>query len=280
MHTRHPLLDRETEVEIVDDSHEPWLLVRCKETDFHFIANPPTYDRLAEEFAWEKTLDAERERRDREERMISIASDVAKKLKVMIRPNRNKMFAIARRLLQRDPQRVYRVLDVGCGNGKIFSKFCQRFRDVGVTLIPFGIEVSSHLARVSGKRFARFGGEVIENNAIDGMKEVEPETIDMVTMHSFLEHESHPRELLQAIRGAIRPDGFVLLKVPNFACWNRIVRGRKWAGYRFPDHVNYFTPDTLKLLAEEAGFELVPQNLTERFPTNDNMYAVLTRAAS
>ena len=87
MQTRNPILNRVTEVEVVDDSNEPWLLVRCKETDFYFIANPPEYDRLEEEFAWEKTLEEERERRN-EEVFVRTASTIAKKIKFLLIPGR------------------------------------------------------------------------------------------------------------------------------------------------------------------------------------------------
>ena len=70
----------------------------------------------------------------------------------------------------------------------------------------------------------------------------------------------------------------VILKVPNYACWNRKLRGKKWCGYRFPDHVNYFTPETLRILAETADFR-VRQTLWDRLPLSDNMYAVLNKAA-
>lgn len=275
MKTNHPLLDRPTEVEVIDDSHDPWLLVRCKETDFHFIANPPKYERLSEEFAWEKTHDEERARRDKNATIVRLASTMAKKIKFLVQPNRDKMFAIAKRLLVDRSARAYRVLDVGCGNGRKFAEFCDRFQKSGVTVIPYGIEVSSHLATVSRERLQVFGGDVIENNAIDGMASVAPASLDMVTMHSFLEHEAQPLSLLKTIRKALKPGGSVVLKVPNFACWSRVIRGSRWPGYRFPDHVSYFTPATLQLLADESGFRLLPQQLSERLPTSDNMYAVL-----
>ncbi len=275
MKTHHPLLDRPTEVEVVDDSHQPWLLVRCKETDFHFIANPPRYDRLSEEFAWEKTAGAERARRDTSPMPVRMTSAMAKKIKFWVRPNRDKMFAMARHVLDARPGNTYRLLDVGCGDGRKFAALCERFRKAGVKIVPFGIEVSSFLAGESGERLSDFGGTVIQDNAIDGMRRVEPHSLDIVTMHSFLEHEAQPLQLLRAIGGALKRTGSVVLKVPNFACWSRVLRGDRWPGYRFPDHVSYFTPATLGLLAEQAGFQLLRQNLSQRLPTSDNMYAVL-----
>lgn len=273
----HPLLDRQTEVEVIDDTNQPWILVRCKETDFHFIANPPRYERLSEEFAWEKTSKAERDRRRREERLVYLASTIAKKLKFAFRPKRNKMFDLARKVLPIKTNKKFVVLDIGCGNGKKMTSFCDRFRDIGIHITPMGVEVSSCLANDSRQRFKQMGGDVIENNAIDGLLQVQPESVDLVTMLSFLEHESQPLQLLNSVRNALKPAGAIVIKVPNFACWNRKVRGRRWAGYRFPDHVSYFTPASLDLLARQSGFYLQPQRLSDRLPTNDNMYAVLIK---
>jgi SAM-dependent methyltransferase len=272
----NPIVNRETEVEVFDDSHEPWLLVRCKETDFHFIANPPSYDRLEEEFAWEKTIDASESRRRKEGLLAWKLSKLAKQIKFLIEPNRNKTFSIAMRIPE--PKATnYRILDVGCGDGKLMLDFREKFYQAGVNIVPIGIEVSNQLAEESAERFAPFGGYTIKNNAIDGMKQVESGSIDMVLMNSFLEHESRPVQLLQVVKDALKDNGCVVIKVPNFDCLNRKIRGKQWAGYRFPDHVSYFTPATLKTLATETGFKLQEQSFTARLPFSDNMYAVFQK---
>lgn len=122
------------------------------------------------------------------------------------------------------------------------------------------------------------GGHVVQASAIDGLEQYGSETIDYAILQSFLEHESQPLALLQRLKKALRPAGAIVVKVPNFACWNRHLRGKRWCGFRFPDHVNYFTPRTLILLAESAGLKVVGQSLKERFPLSDNMYAVLQHA--
>ena len=71
----------------------------------------------------------------------------------------------------------------------------------------------------------------------------------------------------------------MIVKAPNFASWNWVVRGKKWCGFRYPDHVNYFTPQTLTLLASEGGFAVARQNVLDKFPLSDNMYAVLQKCA-
>ena len=52
--------------------------------------------------------------------------------------------------------------------------------------------------------------------------------------------------------------------------------GRRWCGFRYPDHLNYFSPNTLRAMANKAGFE-TSFGLTGCLPTSDNMWAVLTK---
>lgn len=277
MQANHPLLNELTDVEVVDDTNEPWVLVKCKRTDFCFLLNPPEYDRLEDEFEWEQSLVDEQQRRQKEERLVYLASTAAKKIKFALNPNRDKMFQLAFKSLVNPATKQLKILDVGCGNGKKMIGFCERFANFGINVTPFGIELSNALAPKSDRRFRQLGGQVFQSSAMDIVSKTDERNFDAVTMLSFLEHESHPLDLLLAVRDILRPAGCIILKVPNFACWNRYVRGRKWSGYRYPDHVNYFTPVTLALLAERAGYQMQQQSLQYRMPTNDNMYAVLKK---
>jgi len=64
------------------------------------------------------------------------------------------------------------------------------------------------------------------------------------------------------------------VRVPNFASLNRRVIGKKWCGFRYPDHVNYFTPVSLRALVAKAGFTMsITNNLT--LHVDDNINALL-----
>ena len=81
----------------------------------------------------------------------------------------------------------------------------------------------------------------------------------------------------QACRDRLAGDGAVVVKVPNYACLARRFRGRRWCGYRWPDHVNYFTPATLAATARAAGLRVVRMSVMDRNPVSDSLYAVLGR---
>lgn len=68
-----------------------------------------------------------------------------------------------------------------------------------------------------------------------------------------------------------------MIKVPNYASLNRHMRGARWCGFRWPEHVNYFTPRTLRMISDRAGLKVVRMNFFDRFPFSDSLYAVLAR---
>jgi hypothetical protein len=64
------------------------------------------------------------------------------------------------------------------------------------------------------------------------------------------------------------------MKTPNYASLNRRLMGMRWSGFRFPDHVNYFTPATLRELARRAGFS-THYGPTDRNPISDSLWGLL-----
>ena len=275
-----PILDCATEVVPTAYSRDPWTVVRCQSTDLVFLANPPEYSQLAEQFAWEKTWVEESHRRRADQPIAWRLSEAIKRVRKAMFPSRNRFLALARQVAVQDlgvPS--LRFLDVGCGTGTLMKRYQQGLQAMGVESTPMGIEVSHHLASIAQKQIDEFGGRVLVTNSIAGAAQLQSQSIDLVLMASFLEHECQPRRLFRELHRVLAKNGAMVVKVPNFASWNRVIRGRKWSGFRYPDHVNYFTPRTLSLLAEKENFRVARQSLRDKFPLNDNMYAVLKRAA-
>lgn len=274
----NPILGRATTVMQTGVSRDAWSLVRCTETGFVFLANPPQYTQLESEYAWEVTAQTERTRRMECEPIVAHVSAFAKKAKVRLIPSRNKIVSMAVSMLRTRirPARAT-VLDIGCGCGSLMAQIHHRTSQHGVEVVPIGIEVSRSLASASQSRVEPLGGEVLCANAMDGLSQLPDRSVQLAVMSSFLEHESQPLELLKRLHRVLADEGWVVVKVPNYACWNRRLRGARWCGYRFPDHVNYFTPETLRRLASEARFEVVRQRWHDRLPLSDNMYAVLSK---
>jgi len=245
-------------------SQPPWLLKRCLQCGMVYLENPVEYSALEKEMAWEKTFAAEAETRRRRNPILYRAARAPKALwQRLLR--RDKLVSWARRYFAPGP-----VLDVGCAGGHTLERLPSQF-------VPYGIEISAELSRLAQERFAPRGGRAVQGDALSALRQFDAGFFTGVIMTSFLEHEPEPRAVLAATARAMRPEACLIVKVPNFASWNRAVRGARWCGFRFPDHVNYFTPKRLGALVAGSGFRVLRSGIFDRFPTSDNMWLVARR---
>ena len=248
------------------EGSETWPMRQCRRCDFVYLDRAPIYERLVEEFAWEKTSELEEQTRKQRNPLVKTISNQLKQLRRSLF-RRNKLSWLIDRHVKSGE-----VLDIGCAGGGFLAGLPAR-------LIPSGIEVSKKLAEDASKRVEPRGGKIIHDNALDGVRSLPGETFSAVVMSAFLEHEVDPGALLAETRRVLKDDGVVIIKVPNWGSWNRRVRGDKWCGIRLPDHVNYFTPSTLTRLAQASGLRPIKFSLPDRLPTSDNMWMVAGRRA-
>ncbi|MGF1452397.1 MAG: class I SAM-dependent methyltransferase [Opitutales bacterium] len=272
----HPILDRPAKTVVSKYSRGGWVLLECRETGLVYLDNPPDYTELEDTYAWERSLKRERAARKAREPLFAAVSAFSKRLRKTFRiaPRKETLpLAVARRV--GEGRARLHLLDIGCGNGRYGSLLADRIGAAcRLRVIPMGIEISRELAGMAQKEFEARGGSVIRSPALMGIDEAPDASIDLMMLHSFLEHEVHPLELMQACREKLTLGGAVIIKVPNFASWNRRIRQHRWCGFRFPDHVNYFTPESLRLLLDHAGFGIERMGFFECLPTSDNLWCV------
>jgi len=246
-------------------SHAAWEVKDCVRCGFVYIEKAPEYEVLFSEMAWERTTKVE-ERRRAEIRPFSYRFSKKTRARMRILP-RKKMH-----LLVETHARPGNVVDLGCGDGMAMAKLSADF-------VPFGVEISRHLAALANQVFGARSGRVINAPSLEGLKEFPDAFFCAASLRSYLEHEMKPLPVLRELHRTLAPGAVAIVKVPNYGSLNRIVTGRKWCGFRYPDHLNYFTPDTLRALAERCGYR-VWFGLTYRLPTSDNMYAILTKTTA
>ncbi len=278
-----PLTERATATDVIEGlAPPPWVARRCRETGFVFLENPPGYESLKQDLAWQVTSQRESQQRQQDEPLRYAASRWVKRLRRNVL-KRHKVadmtLALAARSAAERPQaEAVHLVDVGCGWGELLGLVMERMPPaLRRRCVPHGIELSTQLADLSNQALAPYGGHCEHASAVDGMARFAAGSLDVIVLSSFLEHEIAPLPLLRHCRDALRPGGTVLVKVPNHASWNRRLRGARWCGYRWPDHVNYFTPDTLRAMAEKAGLDVSRMNALDRFPLSDSLYAVLRK---
>ncbi len=89
---------------------------------------------------------------------------------------------------------------------------------------------------------------------------------EVISWRQVMEHVFEVREELQEAGRVLAPDGFLLIEVPNFGgAKYQLGRLRTslrvsrpfWEGLNLPEHIYYFTIDSLRRLLAAEGFEIV-----------------------
>jgi len=230
-----------------------------------YLEQAPVYEELAANLDWERAYRQEQARRRRQQPVVQALSS---RLKALRRGGgkRGRCLGLVRQYIPSG-----RILDVGCGDGTLL-------RSLGDQYVPYGIEVSRSLAAQAEAAIAGRDGRLVHSDALSGAREFADGFFSGIVMYMYLEHELNPAAILAESRRLLTEQGRLILYVPNYASLHRRLRGANWCGFRFPEHVNYFTPDSLQAMCGEAGLRLLRCGFSDRQPWSNSFLAVFARA--
>ncbi|HEX4003220.1 MAG TPA: class I SAM-dependent methyltransferase [Candidatus Acidoferrales bacterium] len=244
-------LDRE-----VQARRDGWDIVECARCEMVFLGGELAYSVQAADHDWFEEHSRELAQRQRKQPLMLFLSRCTR----WLRPEpTGRLLAQTLRWA-----RSGRLVDFGCGDGRFLATASARFDVTGIELSPQGAEASRQ--RIAPEKI--FQGPVTE---VAG-RDLPAAAFDIVTQFGYVEHEWHPLAGLRAAHRLLKPGGLTILKTPNYASWNRHIRGMNWCGYHVPAHCNYFTPHTLARILRETGFEPLPRRLADCLPTSDSLW--------
>ncbi|WP_437187875.1 glycosyltransferase [Planctomicrobium sp. SH668] len=161
-------------------------------------------------------------------------------------------------VLELVPSTSQRVLDVGCGGGRLGAaiKARQAAEVVGIELNPLAID--SACQRLD---------EVIVGDIQTGAIEFPDGTFDCVICADVLEHLRDPLAVLRRLRRWLSPGGVLITSLPNVRN-QKVIRSLlagNWtyesAGLLDEDHVRFFTRREIEKLLFRAGFQPQEQRM-------------------
>jgi SAM-dependent methyltransferase len=103
-----------------------------------------------------------------------------------------------------------------------------------------------------------------------------PASCAAITMFHVLEHLYDPAAYLEAAHRLLRPDGRLIVQVPNAACWQFLLFGERWNGIDVPRHLIDFREADLLTLLDSCGFQPLR---TKHFSVRDNPAGMATTLA-
>jgi 2-polyprenyl-3-methyl-5-hydroxy-6-metoxy-1,4-benzoquinol methylase len=140
-----------------------------------------------------------------------------------------------------------RLLDFGCGAGSFLK-----------TMADQGWQVTGLDAAVGAVNQVRDEHGLTALVGSLPHPDLKPGSFDVVTMWHSLEHVHRPLAILRAAYELLVPGGKIVVAAPNIAGLPFRLFGRSWFGLDLPRHLVHFTPITLALMLQTAGFRVDP----------------------
>lgn len=170
------------------------------------------------------------------------------------------------------------ILDVGCGNGVISRHLGkQGFNVLGIDVSAQTIEKARALNTAPNVKFEVLSAEELV---------AQGQTFDVVICSEVLEHLRQPSDLLKVLHQSIKPEGILVVTVPNGSgprellvtrpvlkmreqngwAWKMITKVKKGMGYSGTtvqsaadnlDHIQFFSKRDLDALSTENNFRIV-----------------------
>ncbi|TAK70410.1 MAG: class I SAM-dependent methyltransferase [Actinomycetota bacterium] len=163
-----------------------------------------------------------------------------------------------------DRIRPSRVLDLGCGDGRLTARLVAAGRDVvGVDFSATGIA----RARLEHPE-ASFAVHALDDPLPSELRD----SFELVTAIEVIEHMLLPRHLFARADEALQRGGRLLVTTPYHGYWKNLALSvtNKWDSHHTVGwdygHIKFFSRATLAAMAAECGFRLVAFARVGRIP--------------
>ncbi len=140
------------------------------------------------------------------------------------------------------------LLDVGSGTGA----FAQTMIEAGWKVT--GLEPDDTARTVA---LNKFGLQLDDPKTLFDLTE---NTFDAITMWHVLEHVHNLHGYLEQYQKILKPEGKLVIAVPNYTSSDATSYQEYWAAYDVPRHLYHFSPESMTKLAALKGFKIEAYN--------------------
>ncbi|MET0759090.1 MAG: class I SAM-dependent methyltransferase [Flavobacterium sp.] len=134
------------------------------------------------------------------------------------------------------------LLDIGAGTGDFLTVAKNNGWNTK------GVEPSEKAKSIAIKKGVAFA---------ESTTELESHSFDMITMWHVLEHVPNLENQIKELKRLVKPNGTIIIAVPNFNSYDAKYYGKFWAAFDAPRHLWHFSKTSIKLLFEKEELKLV-----------------------
>ena len=139
---------------------------------------------------------------------------------------------------------VGKLLDIGCGVGDfIHTAETHEWQCTGV-------EPSEDAKTIAKKRIK---GEILRS---EDLEQLPDSAFDLITMWHVLEHVDELKWQIAQLKRLIKPNGRIVIAVPNYKSHDGQFYKEHWAAYDVPRHLNHFDKQVIVKIFKSNGLTL------------------------
>lgn len=147
-------------------------------------------------------------------------------------------------ILQQSGRNKGRLLDIGAGTGA-FAGYMQG-KGWDITALEPDPETR--------KRAAELNQVQAQDTSV--LFSLPEQQYDVITLWHVLEHVHDLNGYFKRFRDLLKPDGLLVIAVPNYTSGDANAYGPFWAAWDVPRHLYHFSPQSMETLLKAKGFHL------------------------
>ena len=212
-------------------------IVKCNQCELIFLNPQPTLDEIEKIYSDDYFLQWYTSEKKRE---------FSKNFFRNLFYKNNLLYSISQKMNKPD----CRILDIGCGMG-FFLEVAREWR-----CKVFGVEISRYATK-----HCRENLNLDVHHGTLETADFPIEYFDVITAFDVIEHLKKLSDFLSLVNKILKKDGVFIILVPNYDSivfqLDRIIHGiKKTSLPNVPEHLTYFTMDSLKRLLQKHGFRV------------------------
>jgi SAM-dependent methyltransferase len=140
-----------------------------------------------------------------------------------------------------------RVVDVGCGMNELLLHLREKRGCVG-TGIDINADASAYIRDTLRMPF-------VQGTLLDA--HLEADSVDLITMNQYLEHETDPRAVLLEARRISKKGAHLIVEVPFASGIPARLFGSCWSQLDVPRHLTFYTRETVTSMLERCNYRVI-----------------------
>ncbi len=211
-------------------SHDQFTIVQCSDCNFKFTTPIPTLETIGLYYKSENYISHSDTKKGVINKIYHVVRNRAIKQK---------------EALAKKHSRGKSILDIGCATGD-FLGYCKQ-QGWNTT----GLEPDEDARKIAKSK------NDVDALPLEELYQLNENSFDIISMWHVLEHVYNLNEDIAQFQKILKPDGTILVAVPNCSSKDAAHYKEHWAAYDLPIHLYHFTPKDMQALFNKIGMEVV-----------------------